>query len=494
MSDALSSLAEFIRTGLAGEPGGARSVLEALFGSGGRYQKRHLESGMIRDAFGLAGSETDDGIPFAALINSDNPPSGPYGGASIAWFPTKDHGSLLTLVVGTRGLSPDEGLLTRPGHRRRTAALRRYLTREGVQAWTKPDPSALGVQVPKSAIDVFPDFDRALKRYGYEIYCAVAVPRQDPAKARVCVQALFDLYAYERRWQVLGDCRSEYDQFHAALLEDLFPRIDSAQVNALLRARRFVVLQGPPGTGKTRMAEQVRKEHFDGRGMTIQFHPAVAYEDFVIGLSPDPQHGSLRFEVRPGHLLQAAQNSLDAPYLLVIDEINRADLGRVLGEAIYLLEADEIGTEAARTVQLPHAVAGTKKFSIPANLYILATMNTADRSIAGIDLAIRRRFSFVTMMPERRVVDAQQLPLATAIFRDLCNLFVEHAPAEGLNLLPGHAYFLAKNEDELRQRLRYQLLPLLDEYLREGYLGGASSELYALRDAIEDRIGQNVAS
>jgi 5-methylcytosine-specific restriction protein B len=71
---------------------------------------------------------------------------------------------------------------------------------------------------------------------------------------------------------------------------------------------------------------------------------------------------------------------------------------------------------------------------------------------------------------------------------------VEHAPAEGLNLLPGHAYFLAKNEDELRQRLRYQLLPLLDEYLREGYLGGASSELYALRDAIEDRIGQNLAS
>jgi len=228
--------------------------------------------------------------------------------------------------------------------------------------------------------------------------------------------------------------------------------------------------------------------------MTIQFHPAVTYEDFVIGLSPDPEHGTLRFGVRPGYLLQAAQKSLDGPYLLIIDEINRADLGRVLGEAVYLFEADEVGTERARTVQLAHAVAGSKEFSIPENLYILATMNTADRSIAGIDLAIRRRFSFVTMMPDRQVVDAQGLPLATSIFRDLCGVFVEHAPAEGLNLLPGHAYFLAKNEDELRERLRYQLLPLLDEYLREGYLGAASSELQALRDVIEDRIGQNLAS
>jgi len=494
MSDALSSIAEFIRTGLAVPPRGARPILEALFGSGGRYQKRHLEADMIRDAFALAGSESDDGIPFAALINSDNPPSGPYGGASIAWFPTKDHGSLLTLVVGTRGLSPDEGLLTRPGHRRRTAALRRYLNRRGLQAWSKPDPAALGVQVPETAIEAFIDFEHAWKKYGYQIYCAVSVPRDDPERARIAVQALFDLYAYERRWQVLGDCRGEYDQFHAALLEDLFPRVEAAEVNEHLRRRRFVVLQGPPGTGKTRLAEQVRQQQFDGRGMTIQFHPAVTYEDFVIGLSPDPEHGTLRFGVRPGYLLQAAQKSLDGPYLLIIDEINRADLGRVLGEAVYLFEADEVGTERARTVQLAHAVAGSKEFSIPENLYILATMNTADRSIAGIDLAIRRRFSFVTMMPDRQVVDAQGLPLATSIFRDLCGVFVEHAPAEGLNLLPGHAYFLAKNEDELRERLRYQLLPLLDEYLREGYLGAASSELQALRDVIEDRIGQNLAS
>lgn len=488
MPDALSSLTELIRRGLAGPSAGARPVLEALFG--GRYHKRHHEPSVIRDAFALAGVDgSEDGVPFAALINGDNPPSGPYGGASIAWFPTKEQGSLLTLVIGTRGLSPDEGLLTRPGHRRRTAALRRCLARHGLHVWTKPDPAALGVPTPKVAVDSFPGFEPALRRYAYEIYCAVRVPQDDQQKARVAVQAFFDLYAYERRWQVLNEHKHEFDEFHAALLEDVFTTVDAERVDSLLRSRRFVVLQGPPGTGKTRLADEVRHKHFAGHGMTIQFHPAVTYEDFVVGLSPDPQHGTLRFEVRPGWLLEAAKAAQAGPYLLVVDEINRADLGKILGEAIYLFEADEIGGDRSRTVQLPHPVGGSKSFSIPENLYVLATMNTADRSIAGMDLAIRRRFSFITVMPDRRVVAAQGLPLATEVFSDLCNVFVEHAPAEALNLLPGHAYFLAETDGELRERLRHELLPLLDEYIREGYLGTASTELHAVRDVIEEKIG-----
>jgi hypothetical protein len=88
-----------------------------------------------------------DGVPFGALLHPDNPPSGAYGGFSLAWFPTLE-GSLMSLVVGTRGLQPDEGILTRPGHRRRVAALRRYLTRSGVDAWAKADPAAVGVKMP----------------------------------------------------------------------------------------------------------------------------------------------------------------------------------------------------------------------------------------------------------------------------------------------------------------------------------------------------------
>jgi 5-methylcytosine-specific restriction protein B len=484
-SDALGALAKVIQTGLPGPEGGVRSTLEALFGT--RYQKRHFSPTILRDAYALASGDGDEGVPFAGLINPDNPPSGPYGGTSVVWFPGQES-SLVGLGVGTRGLSPDEGILMRPGHRRRIAGLRRYLSRLGVEAWSKPDPSALGVPVPKATRDRFPGFERTFQRYEREMYCIAGVP-PEASLARKVVQAFFDLYAYERGWQVLKTWENEYDNFHGALRQDLFPAISSDYVNSVLRARRFVVLQGPPGTGKTRMAEEVRRKHFKGCGTTVQFHPAVTYEDFIIGLSPDPREGQLRFEVRRGWLLDAAREATHNNYLLVIDEVNRADLGKVLGEAIYLFEAGEIGSDRPRRVKLPHSLDGDSTLSLPTGLYVLATMNTADRSIANIDLAIRRRFAFVTMWPERAVVAAQGLPIATDTFDRLSDVFVEHAQEDAMDLLPGHAYFLAGDENELRVRFRHELLPLLDDYLRQGLLGPAAAELHAVRDVIEDAIG-----
>ena len=170
------------------------------------------------------------------------------------------------------------------------------------------------------------------------------------------------------------------EEFFGALQEYLFPAVTAAEVDALLRERRFVVLQGPPGTGKTRMADEVRREFFGSHGRTIQFHPAVTYEDFVVGLSPDPSDAGLRFRAKPGWLLEAAAHAHDAPYLLIVDEINRGDLGKVLGEAIYLFEPGEVGGSQAREVQLTHAVNGKSTFKLPPNLYVLGTMNTADRS------------------------------------------------------------------------------------------------------------------
>lgn len=483
--DALADLATAVSKGLPAPPGGMRPLVEALFGE--RYVKRHLEPTSIRDAYALAG-EGEGGVPYAGLVNPDNPPSGPYGGTSVVWFPTAEHGSLIDFGVGTRGLPPDEGILTRPGHRRRVAALRRYLTRHGVEAWSKPDPAALGLKVPKTVRARFAGFEHVFERYGAELYICARVPA-DPAAARDVVGAFLDLYAYERGWQVLKAAEAGYDALHAELRGELFEQPSIEAVNALLHARRFVILQGPPGTGKTRMADEVRRRFFGGRGKTVQFHPAVTYEDFVVGLSPDAQDQTLRFKVRPGWLAEAALQAREAPYLLVVDEINRADLGKVLGEAIYLFEPREVGGEHARRVTLPHPVAGQTELSLPDNLYVLATMNTADRSIASLDLAIRRRFAFVTLPPNRAVVAAQDLPRAVEVFDWIADVFVEHAPSEALQLLPGHAYFLARSDAELRERLRYEVLPLLDEYLLQGFLGPASSELHAVRDRIEDLLG-----
>jgi len=148
-SDSLSRLADVIRQGLRSVPEkGVRPLLEGLFGE--RFPKRHFEPSLIRDAYALASAEEQDGVPFAGLIHPDNPPSGPYGGTSLVWFPSSESASLIGFGVGTRGLSPDEGILTQPGHRRRLVALRRYLKELGVEAWTKSDPSALNQPVPRA--------------------------------------------------------------------------------------------------------------------------------------------------------------------------------------------------------------------------------------------------------------------------------------------------------------------------------------------------------
>lgn len=483
MPEVIGEITKTIIKGLPGPEGGVRDLLQALFTE--RYHQRHREQTIIRDAYKLATTGEDEGVPYAGLINADNPPSGPYGGTSIVWFPSQDNGGLIGLNVGTRGISPDEGILMRPGHRRRIVALRRYLARLGVEAWSKPDPAALGVEVPQVSRDRFPGFEKVFKRYGKEMYCHALVPK-DQAIAEKVVRAFFDLYAYERGWQIRSSFQGEYDEFLGALREDLFPAVDASQVYEILQNRRFVVLQGPPGTGKTRMAELVKRDYFAGIGMTVQFHPGVTYEDFIVGLSPDPHNESLHFGVRKGWLLEAASASKSKPFLLVIDEVNRADLGKVLGEAIYLFESDEIEKENNRIVNLPHSIDGQKTFTYPKNLFILCTMNTADRSIAGMDIAVRRRFAFLTMPPDRSVVAAQGLPLAIDFFDRLIDLFVEHAPQDALDLVPGHAYFLSDNEDVLKKRFKHELVPLLEEYLRGGYLGPASTELHALKDALED--------
>ena len=488
MPDALSELSEAIKVGSEADREQVVPRLAALFG--GRYQKRFLKDEdrktQIRAPFGRMRADSDGAIPYAGLIHPENADSGPYGGMSIAWFPAAE-GSLLTLVVGTLGLRQDAGVLSRPGHRRRTTAMRRVLRNRGVAAWSKNDPTALGQDLPQVVQSQFGEFEEALERYGRELYLVARVPKE-PDLARWVTGAFFDLYAFERRWRVLKEFESEFDELHAALRDDLFPAVDAAETNRLLRERRFVVLQGPPGTGKTRHARHIGENYFGGSVTPIQFHPAVTYEDFVLGLSPDPKGETLRFRPRRGKLLAAMDAAKSGPHLLLIDEVNRADLSKVLGEAIYLFEPKEIGGDKPRTVELAHEIDGQSRFSLPENLYVLATMNTADRSIAAVDVAIRRRFAFVTMSPDRSVVEQHSTANGLQAFDDIANVFIEFADDESLGLMPGHSYFLVKNDRELSDRFRYELIPLLDDYLRQGLLGPAAAELQAVRDKIGDQV------
>ena len=120
------------------------------------------------------------------------------------------------------------------------------------------------------------------------------------------------------------------------------------------------------------------------------------------------------------------------------------------------------GARAGRTIRLPHAVDGERDVRVPETFFLLATMNTADRSIQNMDLAVRRRFAFVAVPPSRQVVEENAPPASLAFFDRLADVFVEHAPDDALDLMPGHAYFLAKDEHELRARFAHELLPLID--------------------------------
>lgn len=325
----------------------ARNALNGLFGE----QFRAATPKALRVAF-MSGERN---VPFAGLLHSESPDSGVYGGMSLVWFPvpTDDAGpaeSLLTLVCGTRGLSPDESIISRPGHRRQLQALARSLSRETSEAvWVKRDPSHLGLAVPEVIASQYPRFRGVFERYGGYIYALCRVPH-DAKLARQVVSRFLHLYGLERGWVVLNAAASERDALLDSIESNVFTRISAGEVARLLRERRFVILQGPPGTGKSRLAAQLVDSSFGGQGRVVQFHPAVTYETFVAGIAPDVRDASLRFRTKPGWLIEANRRAASGDFLFVIDEINRADLGRVLGEAVYLFEAGEIGADLSRSV------------------------------------------------------------------------------------------------------------------------------------------------
>lgn len=495
---AIDDLANLIASGMAGPTDHdglaekTRQAIAGLFGTRYRADSKYA----MRVAL-MAGA---DAVSFAGLVHEESPSSGVYGGMSLIWFPIEKQSdsppsSLLTFVCGTRGLSPDEQILGRPGHARHLTALKRHLGDAfGVQMWVKHDPTNLTEPFPRIMRDRFSRYRRVFERYGDYIYAAVEVPSELPV-SRAVVGSFLDLYAWERGWTPLSRTLAEIEQLKLALRAHLFPRLTDGALHELLRTRRFVILQGPPGTGKTRLATLLLDQYFRGNGMSVQFHPAVTYETFVAGISPDVAHETLRFNVKRGWLAEAVQEAKMGDYLFVVDEINRADLGRVLGEAIFLFEPREIAQGKGRRIRLPHGIAsGDDTLEIPPGLFVLGTMNSADRSIAILDLAVRRRFAFVDLWPSIEVVDQQGLELATNAFGRLLDIFAQYAPDDALALVPGHAYFLADSDRELAHRLRYELVPLILEYLQEGRLATCESELRAYLDWLDSEIAQHAAT
>ena len=265
-----------------------------------------------------------------------------------------------------------------------------------------------------------------------------------------------------------------YDK--ARFLDSVYMDEDSYDtLVSLVKSKKNIILQGAPGVGKTfaakRLAYSMMGVKDPNRVMMVQFHQSYSYEDFIMGFRPFENGFKLKHGVFYEFCKRAEVDS-DNDYFFVIDEINRGNLSKIFGELFMLLESDKRGV----ALQLLYA---DEKFSIPENLYIIGMMNTADRSLAMLDYALRRRFAFFNLKPafESDGFNSYQQSLNNDKFNKLIecikqlNLAIKSDETLGEGFCIGHSYFcdLDKSEtyeweDALSRIVEFELIPLLNEY------------------------------
>jgi 5-methylcytosine-specific restriction protein B len=270
----------------------------------------------------------------------------------------------------------------------------------------------------------------------------------------------------------------------------------AGRIQSVLDRKSQVILYGPPGTGKTYWAEKTasdlaawrtfgksfdalavdekqRVSGSDGLVRLCCFHPAYGYEDFIEGYRPESKGGQLSFQLRNGVFKQLAEKAAQAPddnFYLIVDEINRGDIPRIFGELLTVLEKDKRG----KAIILP---VSRESFFVPKNIFLIGTMNTADRSISLLDAALRRRFGFVELMPETRTLLRDQMVGSIPLGRWLEALnqrICANVSRDARNLQIGHSYLLQddhalKDFAEFKRALRDDIIPLLEEYCYEDF-------------------------
>lgn len=322
---------------------------------------------------------------------------------------------------------------------------------------------------------------------------------QPEAKGRTVREIKYPMNLTEVERRILG--ASPIEPPRPPTVTPGIPRLTdlSGRIQSVLERKKQVVLYGPPGTGKTYWAlkaaldlasyasfgnafselTDVQQRHIrevDDTGALVRvctFHPAYGYEDFLEGYRPQSLDGQLVFERRDGIFKKLCDDASRKPewkFYLIIDEINRGDIPRIFGELLTVLEGDKRG----EAILLP--LSG-EPFSVPDNVYVIGTMNTADRSIALLDTALRRRFGFIELMPDSTVlggtVVGNSIPLAPWLDA-LNSCILEHIGRDARNLQIGHAYLLDNGRPvadlaRFARIVQEDILPLLEEYCYEDY-------------------------
>ncbi len=338
--------------------------------------------------------------------------------------------------------------------------------------------------------DYYFDASRGTYEHVRDVHWLTTVPVDVPEVSRVITVALTDITNWDA--EVADLCRRlGIDLSNLPAVTATSPAASTA---TSMKKPTNVILYGPPGTGKTfhtkehavtlcngKATPATLKEDFaklvaDKRVAFVTFHQSYDYSDFIIGFKPVPSASGMSFEVRKGVLMrlaEEAEKNPHLPYLLIIDEINRGNISKIFGELITLIEADKRRDgDFPLEVTLPCAYKGndgneTCQFSLPSNVHLLGTMNTADRSIALLDTALRRRFKFVRKEPNPNLLhanlDGVKLPeLLTKLNGILADAF---SPDHQI----GHAWLPMKFDakatgKDLVEAFNDKILPLLDEW------------------------------
>lgn len=325
-----------------------------------------------------------------------------------------------------------------------------------------------------------------------------------------------------------GQHRGESDEILAPPDEPL-TNIEEEKIERQLKKTGQLVFYGPPGTGKTYTAQRFARwwlNEQDGHTPsemqleTVTFHPSFSYEDFIEGLTAEEKNGEVAYEIKDGVFKKISQRAKqayehardsdeidEAPrYVLIIDEINRGNLAQIFGETMTLLESDK-RYDQDNEVKISLAHSGDS-FVVPPNLYVIGTMNTADRSIALVDAALRRRFRFISFPPNYKVIinnyDAfdsleqvrtvaetdpdpyrSLIALSVIAVRGLNERIVD-APDLGKGKQIGHSYLMNLDDvDDVLDAWKYEILPLIEEYyfgqfdrIREELFDGSGDRLF----------------
>ena len=422
----------------------------------------------------------DNGAYFG-FIHPEEEASGPFHDFSLTIFPNDQNKPwLVCLGIGSSGFKNDYALATYPGLRRLFSNLTNEI------GFCKSDFSDIETSLPKS-ITGSPNLQHiknTIKTYTKVLPTCQIVDDPENEEGKRVIEAFVAGYAKLRDWPSNKDHRKAVSEALEPFLK--IERTDEIEeVKSLLKERKYIVLQGPPGTGKTRVAKNVA-DQIGAKTFFTQFHAETSFSDFIFGIRPDTANEELRYREYLGSFSEALKYAVEhstEKVILIIDEINRANLSNVLGPIFYLFEykMDVSNVE----IEISH---NFKVNKLPNNFFVIATMNTADRSLAVVDFALRRRFAWYSMTP--KIIEGSSKKLENVSVNKITDeefffkedfavieeIFNWYASSSELNLQPGEGYFIAKNETEMLNRIRYEIFPLIKEYLQEGLLRNAKEE------------------